>query len=157
MRVFFISVLALAACGAPAQHAHDAPTSTAAAPVTNTLEVRDPWAPPTPGGVDVSAGYATIVNGTDAEDQLLSVASARAERVELHEMAMDGNVMRMRRVDEVAIPAHGELALAPHGRHLMFFGVTQPFTPGETIPVTLTFAHAGAVSASFVVRIGGAH
>lgn len=159
MRAFFVSIaLTLAACGAPTQHEHNA-SSTAAAvsPASTVLEVRDAWAPPTPGGVDVSAGYATIANGTDAEDQLLSVSSARAERVELHEMAMDGDIMRMRRVDALAIPAHGEVALAPHSRHLMFFGVTQPFTPGEHIPVTLTFAHAGAVNAEFAVRIGGAH
>jgi copper(I)-binding protein len=155
MRAFFFSLtLILSACGAPPAHqSHDTPAS--GAPAATTLEVRDGWAPPTPNGVDVSAGYVTIVNGTDAEDQLVSVSSPRAERVELHEMAMDGNVMRMRKVDRLAISAHGEASLAPHGQHLMFFGVTQAFAPGEQIPVTMTFAHAGQVETTLTVRMGG--
>lgn len=156
MRAFFLSIaLALAACGAPTHDAHVTSSASPAAAAAATLEIRDAWAPPTPGGVDVSAGYATIANGTDADDQLISARSPRAQRVELHEMSMDGNVMRMRRVDTLAIPAHSAVALAPHGQHLMFFGVTQPFAPGERIPVTLTFAHAGDVEAQLDVRIGG--
>ncbi len=78
-------------------------------------------------------------------------------RVELHEMSMDGAVMRMRKVDVLAIPAHGEAALAPSARHLMFFGVSQPFVQGEQIPVTLTFAHAREVNTVLMVRRGGQH
>jgi len=154
MRAFFFStILVLAACGAPTSESREA--SAAAAPAATTLQIQDAWAPPTPGGVDVSAGYATIVNGTATEDQLISARSPRAQRVELHEMSMDGNVMRMGRVDALSVPAHGQIALAPHGRHLMFFGVTQPFTPGERIPVTLTFAHAGDVNTELDVHVGG--
>lgn len=154
MRAFLFSLAAaaLTACTPPThQHSAAAP----AAPAASTLEIRDAWAPPTPGGVDISAGYVTIVNGTSADDQLVGASSPRAQRVELHEMTMDGNVMRMSRVDTLAIAAHGEIALAPHGQHLMFFGVTQPFVQGERIPVTLTFARAGQVNAELDVRIGG--
>jgi len=147
MRAFFIAVsLLLCACGAqPAASNADA----------NTLHVADAWSPPTPGGVDVSAGYLTIVNGTSTDDTLLSATSPRAQRVELHEMAMDGSVMRMRAVTSLPVPAHGNVTLAPSGRHLMFFGVTQPFTPGESIPVTLHFEHAGDVQATLSVHAGG--
>lgn len=158
MRAFLFSfAVLLGACGAPAEHgAHPSMQhADSSAPAATTLEVRDAWAPPTPNGVDVSAGYAIIVNGTDAADHLLSARSPRAERVELHEMAMDGNVMRMRKVDGLEAPAHGQVALAPHGRHLMFFGVTQAFAPGEQIPVTLTFQHAGDIETTLTVRAGG--
>lgn len=156
MRAFFLSIaMVLSACGAPPAHdAHQTPAATTA-PEATTLEVRDAWAPPTPNGVDVSAGYAVIVNGTDAQDQLISASSPRAQRVEIHEMAMDGDVMRMRKVDALTVPAHGQVALAPHGQHLMFFGVSQAFAPGEQIPVTLTFEHAGTVESTLTVRIGG--
>jgi len=135
------------ACGAPQQ---PEPAETAASAAT--LQLADAWAAPTPSGVDVSAGYLTIVNGTGAEDRLMSASSPRAERVELHEMSMDGGVMRMRAMEAVAIPAGGEAEFAPGGRHLMFFGVAQPFIPGEEIPVTLTFANAGPIEVTLPVR-----
>lgn len=153
-KVFVLCVaLLVAACSQPHSSASDAPEEAAA-----TLQLRDAWAAPTPGGVDVSAGYLTIANDTDAEDQLVSVASARAERVEIHEMTMDGaGVMRMRAVTSLAIPAGEEINLGPGGLHLMFFGVTQPFALGEEIPVTLTFANAGAIDAVLPVRAGATH
>lgn len=131
--------LFVAACGAP--HTQTVP-----------LEVHDARAAPTPGGVDVSAGYLTIANRADADDSLVAVTSPRASRVEIHEMTMDAGVMRMRQTPELIVPAHGEIELAPGGRHLMFYGVSQPFVAGETIPVRLTFESAGDVEVAMPVR-----
>lgn len=101
----------------------------------------------------MSAGYLTIVNGAEAADTLVSATSPRAASVEVHEMSMDGAVMRMRQVTGgLAIPSGGEVSLAPGGNHLMFMGVTQPFAEGESIPVTLTFANAGAVEVQLPVQ-----
>jgi copper(I)-binding protein len=140
-------VLALAACGETSEQAP------AANPV---LHVENAWAAPTPGGVDVSAGYLTLVNDTTAEDALVSASSPRAERVEVHEMTMEGGVMQMRAAPRLPIPAGGSVELAPSGRHLMFYGVAQPFAEGETIPVRLTFERAGAIDVSLPVRRPGA-
>ena len=104
----------------------------------------------------MSAGYLTLINDASAEDALLSASSPRAERVEVHEMTMDGGVMQMRVVERLSIPAGQSIELAPNGRHLMFYGVTQPFAVGETIPVRLTFEHAGDVDVSLPVRRPGA-
>ncbi len=131
-----VAVFALAACGA-AQ--------------TQGLHVENPWASPTPGGVAVSAGYLTIVNDSDVADRLTAASSARAASVDLHEMSMDGPVMRMRTSGPIAIPAHGRVTFAPGGLHLMFNNVTAPFTEGERIPLQLTFEHAGVVSAQLPV------
>jgi len=142
----FLFVLFVAACGAPQA---DAPS----AQNTDHLTVRDAWIAPTPGGVDVSAGYVTIVNATGAEDRLIALSSPRAARTEIHEMSMDNGVMRMRAVDGgLAVPAGATLTLGPGGQHLMFFGVTQPFAEGETIPVTLTFAQAGDIAVQMPVQ-----
>lgn len=141
--IVLIALSLAAACGAPA------PSASNEQP---TLGVVDAWAAPTPGGVDVSAGYLTIANGTTSEDRLLSAASPRAERVELHEMSMDADVMRMRAIDGLAIPARSDVTLEPGGRHLMFFGVAQPFAVGEQIPVTLNFETAGQVDVVLPVR-----
>lgn len=147
------AALFAAACGQTQSPAPTAPQEAAA-----TLELRDAWAAPTPGGVDVSAGYLTIANGTSAEDHLITASSARAERVEIHEMTMDeAGVMRMRAVNSLAVPSGEEINLGPGGLHLMFFGVTQPFALGEEIPVTLTFANAGAIDVVLPVRAGATH
>jgi copper(I)-binding protein len=151
-----IAALFAAACGAPSgQDETAARGQTASAAV---LEVRDGWAAPTPGGVTVSAGYVTIENPTGAADTLLAASSPRAERVEVHEMSMDGGVMRMRAVEGggLAIPAGAAITLAPGGHHLMFYGVTQPFAEGDTIPLTLTFANAGEIALELPVRRDGA-
>jgi hypothetical protein len=117
----------------------------AAAP-SAALRVEGAWASPTPGGVNVSAGYMTIVNDGASEDILISAYSARAANVEIHSMTMQGAVMQMRPMGTLVIPAHQRVALAPNGLHLMFTGVTQPFAEGERIPVRLMFEHAGLIS-----------
>lgn len=156
MRAFFIAPLFLiaAACGAPSGDATGAKTET---PSAATLEIRDGWAAPTPGGVDVSAGYLTVVNATPAEDRLISASSPRATRVEVHEMTMDRGVMRMRPLEALVIPAGGEAVLAPGRQHLMFYGVSEPFAEGEEIAVSLTFEHAGTRDIVLPVRRATSH
>jgi len=150
MRILPVALLlALVACGQPSE----APAEQQA---PGSVHVENAWAAPTPGGVDVSVGYLTLVNDTATEDALLSASSPRAERVEVHEMTMDGGVMQMRVVARLVIPAEQSIELAPNGRHLMFYGVTQPFAAGETIPVRLTFEHAGDIDVSLPVQRPGA-
>ena len=140
-------VLAFAtACGAPRQQ-----DSEQAAP-SGQLSIEQPWASPTPAGVDVSAGYLIIHNQTATDDRLLSATSVRAERVEVHEMTMAGAVMQMRLVESPTIGAGQSLTLAPGGAHLMFYGVAEPFAVGQDIPIQLTFERAGAIDVTLPVR-----
>jgi copper(I)-binding protein len=143
MRAFFIAAaFALVAC---------TPAAETEAP-EGLLEIRDAWAAPTPGGVNVSAGYLTIVNATGEPDRLVSASSPRAGRVEVHEMVMTGDVMQMRPAAAIEIAPSAEVALAPGGMHLMFYEIATPFAEGEEVPVTLTFEHAEAVDVSLPVR-----
>lgn len=127
------------------------------------LSIEQPWAAPTPAGVDVSAGYLVIHNRTSSDDRLLGVTSPRAERVEVHEMTMDGAVMQMRPVESPTIAAGQSLTFGPGGMHLMFNGVAEPFAEGQQIPIQLTFEHAGAIDVTLPVRAaspeahGGGH
>lgn len=140
-------ILVATACGAPgaSSEAHEMSASA-------NLAANAAWAAPTPAGVDVAAGYMTITNPTNTADHLMSATSPRAERVEVHEMSMDGAVMRMRHVERPEIPAHGEMRLGPGGNHLMFFGVREPFAQGQEIPVRLVFEHAGTIDVMLPVR-----
>lgn len=149
MRLILALALFAAACGAPELH----PSADAehAAPQEGVI-VSDGWAPPTPNGVNVSAGFLTIVNHTGSDDRIVAVTSPRAGRVEIHEMALVGAVMQMRPVESLAAAAGQTVTLAPGGLHLMFYEVTQPFAQGETIPVQITFERAGAMDVALAVR-----
>lgn len=137
---------ALAACN-PAPSTPSA--TTAPAPV---LDVSDAWAAATPNGATVAAGYLNIVNNTDAADTLIAVSSPRAPRVEVHEMAMEGDVMRMRQVERLDVAAGQSVSLAPGGYHLMFMDISAPFVAGESVPIALTFEHAGVIEVELPVR-----
>lgn len=146
--LFLCFLAATTACSEPAS-SHGVEHGQAAA-----LTVETPWAAPTPAGVDVSAGYLTIHNGSAAADRLLSVSSPRAERVEVHEMSMDGAVMRMRPVEALTVAAGERVQFGPGGKHLMFYGVSEPFREGEQIPVQLRFETAGTLDVVLPVRRG---
>jgi periplasmic copper chaperone A len=122
-----------------------------------SLEIEHPYARATPPNAPVSGGYMTIRNtGTEA-DRLISGEASFAERVEVHEMTMDGEVMKMRQlVDGLEIPAGGEVVLQPGGYHIMFIGIDSQFKEGEVRKAKLTFEKAGTIELDFNVENVGA-
>ena len=120
------------------------------------ITIEKPWARATPKGAEVGAGYLTIHNNGAAPDRLTG-GTADFGTVEVHQMSMEGGVMKMREVkDGLPIPAHGSVTLAPNGYHLMFTGLKQPLTKGTVAKATLTFEHAGAIPVEFPVSGVGA-
>jgi copper(I)-binding protein len=110
------------------------------------LEVSGGFAKAMLPGQPVGGGFFTVKNSGSADDRLVSVTSPNAGEVQLHEMAMKDNVMRMRELkDGIAIPAGQTVELAPGKLHLMFQKVKTPFRQGDKVPVTLTFEKAGKV------------
>lgn len=102
------------------------------------------------------AGFMTIANRGSAPDKLLSASSPAAPKLELHTHVRDGDVMRMREVPSIEIPAGRTVTLQPGGLHVMFFGLTQPLAQGTTVPVTLRFERAGEVVVSLAIQAAGA-
>lgn len=97
-------------------------------------------------GQPVGGGFVTITNKGGEDDRLVSATSSQAGDVQLHEMAMEGDVMKMRQLnDGIVIPAGQTVELKPGGLHLMFYKVAEPFKEGATVNVTLTFEKAGSV------------
>lgn len=121
------------------------------------LHIEDPWVRATPPGAGVTGGFMTVRNTGAKDDRLVSVSSAAATRVEIHEMRHDDGVMRMRRID-VGLPvkAGAKIELAPGGYHLMLFGPKQPFVEGDVVVATARFEKAGNVEIAFRVRGLGA-
>jgi periplasmic copper chaperone A len=108
------------------------------------LTIEHPWARPTLPGQVVAGAYLGIRNGGNAGDRLLG-ASMAAARVEVHEMRMEGDVMRMREIGSLELPAGKTVTLAPGGYHLMLMDLKSPLKVGETIPIKLRFERAGEV------------
>lgn len=106
-------------------------------------------------GQGPGAAYVTI-HGGDSGDKLVSVSSPRAKHVALHSMTMQGDVMRMRKMEAIEVPAKGEVTLAPGGLHLMLEGMSSPLKQGETIPLVLEFEKAGTRNVEAPVRGPGA-
>jgi copper(I)-binding protein len=120
------------------------------------LQIEKPWARATPPGASVGGGYVVIRNKGAAGDRLVGVSSPASARMELHEMAMEKDIMRMREVKGFDVPAKGVVELKPGGYHLMFIELKAPLKAGDKVPVTLRFEKAGEVKAEFAVEAMGA-
>ena len=100
----------------------------------------------------VGGGFFTIENEGPEADRLISASSPAADVVQIHEMAMEGDVMKMRPLSEgLELPAGQTVVLSPGGFHLMFMGLKQAFVEGQTVPVTLVFEKAGTVELALPV------
>lgn len=120
------------------------------------LHIDHPHARPTPPGGRTGAAYFSVSNKGSSQDRLLRASSPRAAAVELHSMSMDGNVMRMRSVPAVALPAGATVKLEPGGLHAMLTGLKQPLKAGERFPMTLVFEKSGSVTVEIAVEEAGA-
>jgi copper(I)-binding protein len=118
-----------------------------------SLEIGHPWARATPKAAPVGAGFLTITNTGTTPDRLTAVAAGVSSRVELHEMSMEGGVMKMRALaDGIVVPAGGRVELKPGGFHVMFIGLKDAFEAGKTFKGTLQFEKAGPVEVEFAIE-----
>lgn len=121
------------------------------------LVISQAWSRATPGGAKVAGGYLTIENMGTAPDKLVSVSADIAGKADVHEMAMDNGVMKMRPLDKGLVIDPGKtVKLAPGGYHLMLQELKVPFKQGDKVPVTLEFEKAGKVTVSLDVQGVGA-
>src|SRR6202012_3148657 len=105
----------------------------------------------------LGGGFLTIENKGSAPDKLIGVSADAAGKVEVHEMAMDGGVMKRRPVEGgLTIDPGKTVKLAPGGYHLMMMDLKNPLKQGDKIPVTLEFEKAGKVAVSLDVEGVGA-
>lgn len=111
------------------------------------LTITQAWSRATPGGAKVGGGYLTIENVGSVADRLIGGSADIAEKVQLHEMAVNNGVMTMRPLDQGLVIEPGKtVKLAPGGYHLMLLDLKNPLKQGDKVPVTLEFERAGKVS-----------
>ncbi|HEV2044181.1 MAG TPA: copper chaperone PCu(A)C [Sphingomicrobium sp.] len=93
-----------------------------------------------------AAVYFTLAN-SGGRDRLLSVtADKKVGAASLHETSMDGDIMRMRAIEGIEIPARGRVRLSANGRHVMVQKLGRPLAPGSSIRLTLRFERQGNVA-----------
>jgi hypothetical protein len=127
-----LATLSLAAAAVMAQAQTAAP-----------LAVDGAWARVALQGQQSSAGYMTLTAKEPLT--LLGATSPAAGTIELHEMKLDGDVMRMRAVDQLALPAGQPVELKPGGLHFMMMELNAQFKPGMVVPLTLRLKDAKGV------------
>lgn len=117
------------------------------------LTLSAPFTRATPPNAPVAGGFVTIANAGAEADRLVSArADDVAGRMEIHEMAMEGDVMKMRELpDGLSIPAGESVELKPGGYHIMFMELKKPLVEGEVVNVTLVFENAGEIELPFAV------
>jgi periplasmic copper chaperone A len=122
-----------------------------------TLLIGHPWTRATPAGARTAGGYLKITNNGAEADRLIGGSAEGADAVEVHEMAMENNIMRMRRLENgVEIKPGQTVELKPGSYHLMMIGLKEPFKKDAMLKGTLQFQKAGSVPVAFNVEAMGA-
>ena len=79
---------------------------------------------------------------SEHDSKLVKADSPVAKHVEIHEMAMENQVMKMRQIQALPLPAGQKVELKPGGYHIMFMGLHAQVKEGDDVPLTLTFESA---------------
>lgn len=127
--------------------------SARAAPAA-TIGVTQAWSRPAAAGTN-GAGFMVITNHGKSAVVLKMIESQAAKHVEMHQSAMAGGVMSMKRLDAGLALAPGQsVTFAPGGYHLMLVGLTKALKTGDRVPMTLVFADGARRNIDFPVRDG---
>jgi len=121
------------------------------------LVIHHPWIKQPPGSAAVAGAYTTIDNNGTQNDTLISISIEHVSTVQIHEMQMQGDVMKMTEMAKgLLIPAGKSVELKPKSSHIMLMGIISPFMEGEEVKGSFTFAKAGKVDVDFEVVAPGA-
>ncbi|WP_211187538.1 copper chaperone PCu(A)C [Neoroseomonas marina] len=119
------------------------------------IAIGHPWSRAA-GANATGAGFLTLRNTGAQPDRLVAASASIARAVELHTHIRDGDVMRMRQVDGIAIAPGQTVELRPGAFHIMLIGLKEPLVQGTRVPLTLRFERAGEVQVELAVEAAGA-
>lgn len=101
------------------------------------VSVSDAWVRGTVAGQKVTGAFMQLTSPVDAA--LVDAATPAAKFVEIHEMKKEGEMMKMKAIDRLPLPAGKSVDLKPGGYHVMLFDLKAPLKEGDVVPLTLTF------------------
>ena len=107
----------------------------AAASAHGQVEVRAAWVRGTVLGQTTAGAYMELTSNRRAN--LLGAESPAAGGAEIHEMKMEGDVMRMRAVSRLELPPGKTVELKPGGYHMMLVDLKRPLKMGDRVPIRL--------------------
>ena len=121
------------------------------------LVIDQPWTRATPKSATVAGGYLKITNTGSTPDRLTGGSADVARKFEVHQMSMDGGVMKMRELTGgLEIPPGATVELKPGSYHIMMMNLSRPLAKGDKVKGSLTFEKAGKVDVEFTVEaLGG--
>jgi periplasmic copper chaperone A len=122
-----------------------------------SLQITQPWARATPQGADSGAAYMTVTNTGSRAERLSCVSSTASQKCQVHEMTMQGGIMKMRPVaGGLAIKPGQTVTFKPGGYHVMLVGLKAPLQQGKTVEATLKVDNGGTVQVEFPIAAIGA-
>lgn len=114
--------------------------------------IHDAYARAMPPSAVNSAIFTTLMNHSDETRTLISATTPAAGKVELHDVIMEGEVMKMRQVESIQIPAQGSTELKPGSLHIMLFDLASRLEEGQNITLTLNYANGDAQTVEVPVK-----
>ena len=103
--------------------------------------INQPYARATPPNAVTSAVFLELINNAEQDRILVNAKTSAAKKVELHDVFHDGDIMQMRKIERINIPAQSQVSLKPGNKHIMLFDLTKPLVEGENIEIELLFAN----------------
>ena len=140
VKTFALCAVVAAACAAQAQ-----------TPISPTVKVEAAWARTSVPGQMGTGAFMTLTASQPLK--LVGASSPAAGVTEVHEMKMDGDVMRMRAIPSLSLPAGKPVQLKPGGYHVMLLDLKAPLKVGSTVPLTLQLEDAKGQRSSQTVRL----
>jgi copper(I)-binding protein len=101
------------------------------------LQISEPWIREAPPAARVLAGYLTLLNTGGSTITVTAISSPDFEGAEIHRTVIEDGVARMLPVNQLEIPASGQLTLEPGGLHLMLFDPQRPLAEGDSATLTI--------------------
>jgi len=120
--------------------------------VASDISVEGAWLRLPPPVADTAAGYMTLRNNGDHAIEITGIKTAAATNPEFHSMEMNGDMMQMKKMEKVIVPAHSGISFNPNGNHLMLIGLTGQLKTGEHIMMTLTTSEDETIMVHAEVR-----
>ena len=115
------------------------------------VAVSNAWVRATVPGQQATGMFGTFTAKQDST--LVSASSPVASTVEVHEMKMEGDVMKMRAIPALALPAGQAVALKPGSYHVMLMGLKKPLPDGSSVPLKLVIEDAQKKPSTIDIKV----
>jgi len=99
-----------------------------------------------------AAVYAPFINIGSKADELISITSPMADKIEIYQNVDDHGIMRMNKIEHLILEPNMPMSLSPNGRHIMLFGLKSQLKEGKTFPITFEFKRTGQMHVDVVIE-----